>query len=387
MTRTCDPVINSHLLCQLSYWGMAGRESREAPPPRQEVVRGPAPQAARLYYAVILAGFEHRPGVHSGSTALADALRARGVAISEPMAFGLGAGLGFYYLVAPALSPTHLIVGRTLHLERTACEVLGAPLPYRTEDDPARAWEGVQAALHRGLAPILATDLAELPYWNTRTRFGGHRVVLAGYDAERGVALVADGDRPGLEEVPLEALGARGSPWRRRSGRPGARGSRWTRPPPRAPIEEAVRDALRRQARDFLLDVDGAAGISALERFAAELQEWPSRASGEADRAWCFRLRLPGHREARRGRRHLPRPVRARSWRRRRGASQRSGPGPVARMRALAEAWTRLAEMMRAISDVPGGLVPPQVREHVRGDRPRRAAVPRGRRGAGPVIR
>ena len=24
MTRTCDPVINSHLLCQLSYWGMAG---------------------------------------------------------------------------------------------------------------------------------------------------------------------------------------------------------------------------------------------------------------------------------------------------------------------------------------------------------------------------
>src|ERR1700694_5806033 len=24
MTRTCDPMINSHLLCQLSYWGMTG---------------------------------------------------------------------------------------------------------------------------------------------------------------------------------------------------------------------------------------------------------------------------------------------------------------------------------------------------------------------------
>lgn len=315
---------------------------------------------------MILAGFEHRPGVHSGSTALADALRARGVAISEPMAFGLGAGLGFYYLVAPALSPTHLIVGRTLHLERTACEVLGAPVTARAEDDPARAWEGVQAALHRGLAPILTTDLAELPYWNTRTRFGGHRVVLAGYDTERGVALVADGDRPGLEEVPLEALrrarlsvappfGTSGSPWLEVDA-----------PPATRPIEEAVRDALRRQAREFLLDVDGAAGISALERFAAELQEWPSRAAGEADRAWCFRYgyQVIEKRGAGGG-----------NFRALYAAFLEEAEGRVpalgalrlsARMRALAEAWTRLAEMMRAISDVPGGLVPPQVREHVR---------------------
>ena len=315
---------------------------------------------------MILAGFEHRPGVHSGSSALADALRVRGVAISEPMAFGLGAGLGFYYLVAPALSPTHLIVGRTLHLERTACEVLGAPVTARTEDDPARAWEGVQAALHRGLAPILTTDLAELPYWNTRTRSGGHRVVLAGYDTERGVALVADGDRPGLEEVPLEALrrarlsvappfGTSGSPWLEVDA-----------PPATRPIEEAVRDALRRQAREFLLDVDGAAGISALERFAAELQEWPSRAAGEADRAWCFRY---GHQVIEK------RGTGGGNFRALYAAFLEEAEGRVpalgalrlsARMRALAEAWTRLAEMMRAISDVPGGLVPPQVREHVR---------------------
>ncbi len=336
---------------------------------------------------MILAGFEHRPGVHSGSSALADALRARGVAISEPMAFGLGAGLGFYYLVAPALSPTHLIVGRTLHLERTACEVLGAPVTARTEDDPARAWEGVQAALHRGLAPILTTDLAELPYWNTRTRFGGHRVVLAGYDTERGVALVADGDRPGLEEVPLEALrrarlsvappfGTSGSPWLEVDA-----------PPATRPIEEAVRDALRRQAREFLLDVDGAAGISALERFAAELQEWPSRAAGEADRAWCFRYGYQVIEKRRDGRRQLPRPVRRVPGGGGGARPRARGPAPVgahARARRGVDAARRDDARHLGRPRRPRAAAGPRARPR---DRPRRAAVPRGRRGAGPVIR
>ena len=32
---------------------------------------------------MVLAGFQHRPGVHCGSTALAEALRARGLDLSE----------------------------------------------------------------------------------------------------------------------------------------------------------------------------------------------------------------------------------------------------------------------------------------------------------------
>jgi hypothetical protein len=315
---------------------------------------------------VILAGFEHRPGVHCGTTALADALRLRGVELSEPMVFGLGAGLGFYYLTSSATSPTHLLCGRTLRLEETACEVLGAPVRVRAEEDPARAWDGLREALARGVAPIVSTDLAELPYWNTRTRFGGHRIVVAGYDAARGVAIVADGDRPALEEVRLEDLErARASvaPPFAIGGRP------WLEVDPPAaprPIHEAVADALRRQAREYLLDVDGLAGISALERFAAELPEWPARAAGEADRAWCFRYGYQVIERRGTGGGNF-RALYARFLE----EAEARVPGLPAlglspRMRALAGAWTRLAEMMRAISEVPGGLVPPDVREHVR---------------------
>jgi len=314
---------------------------------------------------VILAGFDHRPGVHCGTAALADALRVRGVSLSEPMAFGLGAGLGFYYLVSPAFSPTHLFQGRALHLERTACEVLEARVHERAEDDPARAWDGVRDALGRGLAPILATDLAELPYWNTRTRFGGHRVVVAGYDLDRAVAIVADGDRPGLEEVPLDALERARASIAPPFGAPGRPWLEVDAPAVQRPIEEALPDALRRQARDFLLDVDGAAGASALERFAAELQEWPSRAAGEADRAWAFRYAYQVVEKRGTGG-GLFRALYARFLEEAEGRVPGLAKlGLAPRMRALSESWSRLAGALRAISDVPGGLVPPPIRELV----------------------
>jgi hypothetical protein len=310
---------------------------------------------------VILEEFEHRPGVHCGSTALADALRVRGVSLSEPMVFGLGAGLGFYYLVSPALSPTHLFQGRSACLERTACEVLGAPVRERQEEDPRRAWEGVRQALDRGIAPIVMTDLLELPYWRTRTRFGGHRVVVAGYDAARGTAWLADSDRPGLEEVAFADLerarscaappfGATGSPWFEVDA-----------PPRPRLLGEAIPEALRRQARDALIDVTGAAGVSALERFAADLPEWPKRAASEQDRSWCFRFAYQVIEKRGTGG-GLFRALYARFLEEAEAALPGLAPlGLAGRMRSIAAAWSRLAAGMRAASEAHGAPVPPEL--------------------------
>lgn len=315
---------------------------------------------------MILPDFEHLPGVHCGSTALANALRTSGVELSEAMVFGLGAGLGFCYLSSSELSPSHFFLGRAAHLERTACEVLGVDAVVRTADDPAIAWEGVRDALERGVAPILTTELSELPYWRTRTPFGGHRIVIAGHDPEREVALVADTDRPGLEEVPLEALararasvappfGAPGNPWLEINGA--------TRP---RPLADAIREALRRQAREMLLDPDGFEGVSALERFAAELPEWPDRAQGEADRVWCFRFgyQLIERRGTGGG---LFRKLHAAFLREaERVVPSLAGLGLAARMEGLAASWSRLAASLREIGDAAGGRVPPEVAARAR---------------------
>lgn len=310
---------------------------------------------------MILPDFEHLPGVHCGSTALANALRTSGVELSEPMVFGLGAGLGFSYLSSPELTPSHFFQGRAAHLERTACEVLGVDAVIRTAEDPAVAWEGVRDALERGVAPILSTELSELPYWRTRTRFGGHRIVVAGHDPEREVALVSDTDHPGLQEVPLEVLararaavappfGAPGNPWLeiRDAARP-------------RPLGDAIREALRRQAREMLLDRDGFEGVSALERFAAELPAWPDRARDEADRGWCFRFAYQVI-ERRGTGGALFRTLHAAFLREaERAVPALAGLGLAQRMERLAAQWTLLAAALRETGATPGGRVPPGV--------------------------
>ncbi len=316
---------------------------------------------------MILPGFQHRPGLHCGSTALCDALRARGLELSEPLAFGLGAGRGFFYVTGREFTPSHFMVGRSAGLERTACEVLGAPAAERTAAGPVEALEGVRAALCRGLAPILSTDLSRLRYWRARTPFGGHRVVLAGLDEAEGLAWVADTDRPGLERVPLAELEAA-----RSSLAPpfGTRGFPWLEvdaPARPRPLAEAVPEALRHQASDMLRDGGGASGLSALERFAQELADWPDRARDDRDRVRCFRFAYQVI-EVRGTGGSLFRRMYARFLREVEGVVPRVGAlGLAEAMEALAEGWTRLAAELRALGDGEARAVPAGVRAQARG--------------------
>ena len=89
--------------------------------------------------------FVHTPGNHCGSTALRNLLAFHGVEISEEMAFGLGAGAGFYYLALDDGSPTRWFNGRTARLEENFRELTGAALEMRTF--AAEATRRVLAAL------------------------------------------------------------------------------------------------------------------------------------------------------------------------------------------------------------------------------------------------
>jgi Butirosin biosynthesis protein H, N-terminal len=146
----------------------------------------------------LVSNFHHTPGIHCGSTALRDVLRHRGMDLSEAMCFGLGSGLGFYYFrnLAGGM-PSHLFYGRTLTLEHDLCAHLALDFAEGVDDDADRAWQTAQEWIDRGVPLLLHVELSQLPYYNTRTPFPGHRVVLAGYDDARRVAFLAD-TVPGL---------------------------------------------------------------------------------------------------------------------------------------------------------------------------------------------
>jgi hypothetical protein len=232
-------------------------------------------------------GFVHTPGNHCGSTALRNLLAFHGVEISEEMAFGLGAGAGFYYLALGDASPSRWFNGRTARLEETFRELTGAALELRTfaEEDGEAAWEAARKTIDEGRPALLLTDIYHLDHYGNSAHFPGHAVVLAGYDEE--VARLSDTGFEELQTTRLENL-ARA----RHSGHPAypLEGHMFT-------VDEeidgeallaAVPRAIERAASEMLEPPFGEfAGVPALERLAAEAGSWPEAVE---DWQWCARF-------------------------------------------------------------------------------------------------
>ncbi len=150
-------------------------------------------------------GYRHLPGHHCGSTALRNLLGFHGVELSEEMAFGLGAGAGFYYLVLEDTSPSRWFNGRVARLEENFRELTGAALEMRTfEGGEEEAWAAARTQVDAGSPALLLTDLYYLDHYGRSAHFPGHAVVLAGYDGES--AYLSDTGFEELQATSLESL-------------------------------------------------------------------------------------------------------------------------------------------------------------------------------------
>ncbi|HEU4599992.1 MAG TPA: BtrH N-terminal domain-containing protein, partial [Solirubrobacterales bacterium] len=232
-------------------------------------------------------GYVHTPGHHCGSTALRNLLAFHGVEISEEMAFGLGAGAGFYYLAMDGSSPSRWSNGRTARLEETFRELTGAALELRTfsAGDDEAAWAAARAQIDGGNPALLLTDLYYLDHYGNSAHFPGHAVVLAGYDEE--VAHLSDTGFEELQTTRLENLSRA-----RHSGHPAypLEGHMFTvaEAIDRTQLEAAAPRAIQRAAAEMLEPPFGEfAGLPALERLAAEAGAWPEAVE---DWQWCARF-------------------------------------------------------------------------------------------------
>lgn len=241
-------------------------------------------EAARKQHFV--PGYRHVPGHHCGSTALRNLLAHHGIELNEEMAFGLGAGACFYYLVLEEASPTRWFNGRTAQLEKSFLELSGAPIELRTFDDRDEAWEAARAAVDGGAPALLLTDLYYLDHYGKSAHFPGHAVVLAGYDDR--FAYLSDTAFEELQGCRIESL------HKARHGDHPAfplRGHMFT------VNGEAGADELRshaptaiaRAAKEMIEPSFGGhfAGLPALQRLAEEAGGWPQDAE---DWQWCARF-------------------------------------------------------------------------------------------------
>ena len=234
---------------------------------------------------VLVDGFVHRPAGHCGSGALRDVLEHRGLSywdrpLSEGAVFGLGGGLGAFYIELPGMTPPIYLVGRTGELERDIAEILGAGLEVRETDDPEEGWAWVTAEVDAGRTPMVWADIAKLDYLRVRLSNTRHDILVAGYDTEAGVAFIADNDRDELQACSLESLAAA----RNSDGFPGP--NRHTTyfydwpdalPAPEAAVARALERAVLNMRGDpsTVGRIPGPTGLAAIDAFAAGYPAWP----------------------------------------------------------------------------------------------------------------
>jgi hypothetical protein len=234
---------------------------------------------------VMVPGYTHVPGNHCGSTALRNLLAFHGLEISEEMAFGLGAGACFFYVVLEGESPSRFTNGRAARLEESFLELTGAPLRLRTDGDPERSWAMAREAVDSGRPVLLLTDLYHLDHYGRSAHFPGHAVVLAGYDGQ--VAYLSDTAFEELQRTRLDHLAEA-----RHANHPAyPLDGQMVDVPEDASVGDlraAIPAAVQRAAREMLEPSLGEfQGLPALRRFAAEVEGWPEVAQ---DWDWCARF-------------------------------------------------------------------------------------------------
>ncbi|WP_249011233.1 BtrH N-terminal domain-containing protein [Conexibacter sp. DBS9H8] len=229
--------------------------------------------------------FPHHLAGHCGSGALCDLLEfhhldfGAGV-LSEGMAFGLGAGLGFLYMEIPGFTPPVYVVGRTADMERDFAEHLGIALEVRSTADPVEGWGWVREEIDAGRPTMVLADIAELEYLRVRMTNTRHVIVIVDYDDADQVAWVADNDRDELQRCSLASLAAA----RNSQGFPGPNAHTtfiydWpdALDDPRVAASAAVRRAVSNMLGGgaALAGTSGATGLVGIERFAAAYRDWP----------------------------------------------------------------------------------------------------------------
>ncbi len=233
--------------------------------------------------AVGLQGYVHRAGLHCSSTSVWNLLAFDGLPASEALAFGLGSGLGFFYLEDDRLTPSRVLNGRAPDLEGSFYAHVGLALEWSGRWDPA----AMESCLRSG-RPILAqTDLFHLPYYQPPVHFPGHGVVVIGLDLHAGTADISDQGFPEVQRTDLENL---------RLAMEGVAPPllpapyRWA-PAPRVAGERlrgpgAFRAAIARTRRLMAGELYPDQGLPALRRLAERLPSWEQA----PDFGWCARF-------------------------------------------------------------------------------------------------
>jgi len=240
--------------------------------------------------------FIHRIGYHCESSSMRDLFEFHGFPMSEPMAFGLDATMGFGFFdttnsvsFIPESEIPFFLGGKqgTIEPNSLACRLLGITLRKQSFTNASKAWDESKKMLDQDIPLILKVDLGYLPYFEEEgnIHFGGHAITLAGYDDQKGVAYVGDSEFESFQEVSIEKLKeARSSEFGPKFMHPSNTQFSMIRRPDgkHPPLAAAVKVAIQKVVVNMLRPSVSNNGIPGLKHFANSIPLWNEKLKGVA---------------------------------------------------------------------------------------------------------
>lgn len=221
-------------------------------------------------------GFVHRPGVHCESSALRDILEFYGFTFSEPMIFGLGSGLGFIYWYGKRM-PYPFVGGRARDLYKNLCNNLGVAVKVNKTSSNTKAYEALRKLIAENVPVMIHVDMPFLKYLGLpeEAHFGGHVIVVAGINENKGVVYVADTNFKKLQTATLKELEeARASKFK-----PFPPENKWFTfefPSDLTSLDKAIKKSISKAIETMLEPPIKNLGTKGIQRFANEILKWPN---------------------------------------------------------------------------------------------------------------
>jgi hypothetical protein len=213
--------------------------------------------------------------------------------ISEEMLLGIGSGLSFIYWHMKGMAPMfggRGNVGRPGEegLEITAGRRTGVRVEKHQTSSTRKAEETLLELLEAAQPVMMNVDMGFLPYFDLpeEYHFGGHMIVVCGYDPANEEVLIADRDKD-LHVVPWEDLvKARGSKFK-----PFPPQNMWFRfdfSQKRQPQTEDLRVAIQDVCTYMLEGPISNIGVRGIRKAARRVPQWPKTMDAEELRWACF---------------------------------------------------------------------------------------------------
>ncbi len=236
-------------------------------------------------------GFFHFNTHHCVTGSLRHIYAFHGCDISEDMLLGLGEGVGFSYWHFKGQPP--FLGGRGMpkpSMEEISGLRTGVTVKLHTSNSPRTACKTLLDSLATGQPVMLGVDMGFLPYFDfggQEYHFGGHVVVVCGFDPDTEQVLIAD--RDGLHAVSMQALEE-------------ARSSSFKPFPPhhlwygfdfsrfRPPNLEEIRQSITAQAKLMIEPPIRNIGIRGIQLAAERIPCWPEQMNKEELRLALFNI-------------------------------------------------------------------------------------------------